>query len=108
VLVTIREAECIGCIKCIKVCPVDAIVGTQNQMHTVIADECIGCELCVPACPVDCIDLIENRQPSKNKELTLKRSRARKKRLGIVEEPMAKSAINQTLARIAVGLRKKR
>lgn len=53
----IREAECIGCTRCIQVCPVDAILGAAKQMHTVIADECTGCELCVPACPVDCIDL---------------------------------------------------
>lgn len=58
-LAVIREAECIGCTKCIKVCPVDAIIGAAKSMHTVIADECTGCELCIPACPVDCIDLIE-------------------------------------------------
>lgn len=57
-LAQIRENECIGCAKCIKVCPVDAILGSGKQMHTVIAAECTGCELCVPACPVDCIDLV--------------------------------------------------
>ena len=55
----IREAECIGCTKCIQACPVDAIVGAAKQMHTVIADECTGCDLCVDPCPVDCIDMIE-------------------------------------------------
>jgi len=53
----IREDECIGCTKCIQVCPVDAILGAAKQMHTIIAGECTGCELCVPACPVDCIDM---------------------------------------------------
>ncbi|NKF23983.1 RnfABCDGE type electron transport complex subunit B [Solimonas marina] len=51
----IEEAPCIGCTKCIQVCPTDAIVGAANLMHTVIVDECSGCELCIPACPVDCI-----------------------------------------------------
>lgn len=55
----IREAECIGCTKCIQACPVDAIVGAARQMHTVIASECTGCDLCVEPCPVDCIDMIE-------------------------------------------------
>lgn len=55
----IREAECIGCVKCLAVCPTDAILGASKQMHTVIADACTGCQLCVPACPVDCIDVIE-------------------------------------------------
>ncbi len=54
----IREAECIGCTKCIQACPVDAIVGAAKQMHTVIVDECTGCDLCVEPCPVDCIDMV--------------------------------------------------
>jgi Na+-translocating ferredoxin:NAD+ oxidoreductase subunit B len=54
----IREAECIGCTKCIQACPMDAILGAAKQMHTVIADECTGCDLCVEPCPVDCIDMI--------------------------------------------------
>jgi electron transport complex protein RnfB len=52
----IDEAACIGCAKCIQVCPVDAIVGAAKLMHTVIASWCTGCELCVPPCPVDCIE----------------------------------------------------
>ncbi|MFK2854682.1 RnfABCDGE type electron transport complex subunit B [Dyella humi] len=54
-LARIVEADCIGCTKCIQVCPVDAIIGANKLMHTVIADDCTGCERCVPACPVDCI-----------------------------------------------------
>lgn len=53
----IREAECIGCTKCIQACPVDAILGAARQMHTVITSECTGCDLCVEPCPVDCIEM---------------------------------------------------
>ncbi len=53
----IREAECIGCTKCIQACPVDAIVGAAKLMHTIITDECTGCDLCIPPCPVDCIEI---------------------------------------------------
>ncbi|MBT2296286.1 electron transport complex subunit RsxB [Pseudomonas fluorescens] len=53
----IREAECIGCTKCIQACPVDAIVGAAKLMHTVLVDECTGCDLCVAPCPVDCIEM---------------------------------------------------
>ena len=53
----IREAECIGCTKCLQACPVDAILGAAKQMHTVLADECTGCDLCVDPCPVECIDM---------------------------------------------------
>ncbi|KFE44708.1 electron transport complex subunit RsxB [Pseudomonas congelans] len=53
----IREAECIGCTKCIQACPVDAILGAAKLMHTVIIDECTGCDLCIAPCPVDCIEI---------------------------------------------------
>lgn len=55
----IDEAWCIGCTLCIKACPVDAIVGANKLMHTVIEAACTGCALCIPVCPVDCI-LVEN------------------------------------------------
>lgn len=54
----IDETRCIGCRKCLDVCPVDAIVGARKLMHTVIARDCTGCELCLPPCPVDCIALV--------------------------------------------------
>lgn len=53
----IDEQECIGCTMCIKACPVDAILGTTRQMHSVILSECTGCELCIEPCPVDCITI---------------------------------------------------
>jgi len=60
----IREDECIGCTRCIQVCPTDAIVGAAKVMHTVIGADCTGCELCVPACPVDCIDMPISTRPT--------------------------------------------
>ncbi len=53
----IDESVCIGCLHCRNACPVDAIVGAQHKMHTVIESECTGCELCIAPCPVDCISL---------------------------------------------------
>ncbi len=53
----VDEAACIGCFHCRDACPVDAIVGAHQFMHTVIASECTGCELCVAPCPVDCITM---------------------------------------------------
>jgi len=51
----IDPQACIGCARCLPPCPVDAILGAQRALHSVIADWCTGCELCLPACPVDCI-----------------------------------------------------
>jgi electron transport complex protein RnfB len=58
-VVFIDENWCIGCTLCITACPVDAIVGANKLMHTVIEASCTGCDLCLPVCPVDCI-VLEN------------------------------------------------
>ena len=57
VLARIDEETCIGCVKCIRACPVDAIVGAPGQMHSVLQEDCTGCELCVAPCPVNCISM---------------------------------------------------
>ena len=54
----IDEASCIGCTHCRTACPVDAITGAHQYMHTVITVECTGCELCVAPCPVNCITMV--------------------------------------------------
>jgi len=57
VVAWIDEERCIGCARCLPVCPVDAIVGAHRYMHTVLGNACTGCELCLAPCPVDCIEL---------------------------------------------------
>jgi electron transport complex protein RnfB len=56
----IDTERCIGCAKCLKPCPTDAIIGANKFMHTVLPQLCTSCELCIPACPVDCIEMIED------------------------------------------------
>jgi len=84
----IRESECIGCTKCIQACPVDAIIGANKTMHTVLADECTGCMLCVEPCPVDCIDIIP--QPEAHYDKALARNRFNARQLRTLKQNQAK------------------
>ncbi|QWB96414.1 NADH-quinone oxidoreductase subunit NuoF [Mycoplasmatota bacterium] len=49
------EDNCIGCTKCAKNCPVNAISGLPKQLHTIDPDLCIKCGACKKACPVGAI-----------------------------------------------------
>lgn len=75
----VLEAECIGCTLCIQACPFDAILGSKEQMHTVITSECTGCKLCVAPCPVDCIEMVVI-EPRPDKETRLQRAAVAKHR----------------------------
>jgi len=53
----VHEHLCVGCTKCFKRCPTDAIVGGPKQIHAVFADACTGCEKCYDVCPTECIEM---------------------------------------------------
>lgn len=76
----VDESRCIGCTRCIDACPVDAVVGAQGLMHTVVEPWCIGCGLCPPACPVDCIDMVPPRSKWTRALKLAAGARARKRR----------------------------
>jgi Na+-translocating ferredoxin:NAD+ oxidoreductase subunit B len=54
---TVDEDICIGCCRCFKVCPTDAIVGAVKQIHGVLREVCTGCAKCVEACPTESLRL---------------------------------------------------
>ena len=56
-LAFIKEDLCIGCMKCFKRCPTDAILGANKQIHAVLAEACTGCEKCYDVCPTECISM---------------------------------------------------
>jgi electron transport complex protein RnfB len=78
-IAVIDEESCIGCVKCLRACPVDAIIGAPGVMHTVIPQQCTGCELCLPPCPVDCIALVPVAPPAgiEGRRAAAARARAR-------------------------------
>ena len=92
-LAIIREAECIGCTKCIPACPVDAIIGSAKQMHDVLSHECTGCGLCIEPCPVDCIDLVEI--PEEAYDRNTARTRFQTKKIRELRETQAKETLYQ-------------
>ena len=47
--------KCIGCGKCKKVCPSDAITGEFKQAHVIDTKKCIKCGACKQVCPVHAI-----------------------------------------------------
>ncbi len=53
----VREDICIGCTKCFKVCPTDAVLGAAKQIHAVIREACTGCAKCEHICPTGAIEL---------------------------------------------------
>ncbi len=53
----IHENLCVGCTKCFKRCPTDAVLGGPKQIHAVFADACTGCEKCFDVCPTECIEM---------------------------------------------------
>ncbi len=52
-IVVIKEEICIGCSRCLKVCPTDAMIGAPKQIHSVIREACTGCGKCVERCPTE-------------------------------------------------------
>jgi electron transport complex protein RnfB len=53
----VHERLCMGCTKCFKRCPTDAIVGAKDQIHAVFEDACVGCGDCAEVCPTECIEM---------------------------------------------------
>ena len=53
----VKEEICIGCCRCLKACPTDAVVGAAKQIHNVIREACTGCGSCTERCPTEAITL---------------------------------------------------
>ena len=50
----IDEGNCIGCSRCMKICPTEAVRITNGKAF-IMEDRCIDCGKCQAACPVDAI-----------------------------------------------------
>ena len=54
----VQEEICIGCTRCYKVCPTDAIMGAARHIHSVFREACTACGKCVEACPTEATRLV--------------------------------------------------
>jgi electron transport complex protein RnfB len=56
-LAQVAEEICIGCCRCTKACPTDAILGAAKQIHNVIREACTGCGNCIERCPTEALTM---------------------------------------------------
>jgi NADH:ubiquinone oxidoreductase subunit F (NADH-binding) len=47
----IEPEKCVGCLLCLKNCPVEAISGERKKVHIIDQDLCIKCGACLEVCP---------------------------------------------------------
>ena len=54
----IDAGTCIGCTKCVRACPVNAISGKVKEAHVIDPEICVGCGQCAEGCPKGSIHIV--------------------------------------------------
>ncbi len=104
-IAVINEQECIGCTICLKACPVDAIIGTNKCMHTVLSDWCTGCELCANYCPIDCIEMVQTSKKWTKNDAEKSRNRYNNRQKRLASKSQKISLMNDLYKKNSTNIR---
>jgi ferredoxin len=72
IIYTIEPKKCVGCLLCLKNCPVEAISGERKKVHIIDQDLCIKCGACLEVCPPKVMAV--SKYTGKKKERILNKS----------------------------------
>jgi len=75
----IEPEKCVGCLLCLKNCPVDAISGERKKVHVIDQELCIKCGACLDVCPPK-VSAVSKYTGNKRDRILKKASRQRAKK----------------------------